>query len=92
MMGRIPHPATKNPRRWRALRRVILRRDGYRCRSCGKAGRLEIDHIIPVMQGGEWWTPEGLQALCRPCHFSKSRADISGPDPERAAWREFMRH
>ena len=89
-MGRIPHPATSNPRRWRAIRRLVLQRDNYRCRACGKAGRLEVDHIIPVVQGGAWWDAEGLQALCRPCHFSKSKADISGPDPERDLWKRCL--
>ena len=89
-MGRAPHPATSNPRRWRALRQVILKRDSYRCRACGRAGRLEVDHIIPVMQGGEWWDAAGLQTLCRACHFDKSRADISGPDPERDLWKKCL--
>ena len=89
-MPRRPHPATTNPRRWRAVRQLVLQRDGYRCVKCHKAGRLEVDHIIPVMQGGEWWTPEGLQALCRACHFDKSRADISGPDPEREKWKRCL--
>ena len=92
MMARIPHPATKNPRRWRALRQVVLKRDGHRCRACGKAGRLEVDHIVPVVAGGDWWDAENLQTLCRFDHFAKSRIDRSGPNPERAAWKEFMRH
>ena len=90
MMGRIPHPATANPRRWRVIRQIVLKRDGFRCQSCGKAGRLEVDHIIPVVQGGSWWDTEGLQALCRACHFSKSKNDISGPDPERDKWKSCL--
>ena len=91
-MARIPHPATKNPRRWRALRQVVLKRDGYRCLTCGKAGRLEVDHIIPVVQGGAWWDAAGLQTLCRACHFDKSRIDVCGPDPERDEWKRWMRN
>ena len=86
-MGRIPHPATANPRRWRVVRRLVLKRDGYRCRACGKAGRLEVDHVIPVQFGGSWWDVEGLQALCRAHHFEKSRIDLIGPDPERDKWK-----
>ena len=42
MGRRIPHPALVNPHRWGVVRRFILKRDGYRCRACGKAGRLEV--------------------------------------------------
>ena len=58
--------------RWRLLRRRIFDRDGWRCQTCGKAGRLECDHIIPLHQGGEFWEPSNLQALCRGCHFAKT--------------------
>ena len=90
-MARIPHPATSNPRRWRVVRRLVLKRDGYRCRACHKAGRLEVDHVIPVVQGGAWWDTEGLQSLCRSCHFSKSRIERMGPrDPEREKWKRCL--
>ena len=91
IVARLPHPATTNPRRWRAVRRAIIERDGHRCVKCHKAGRLEVDHIIPVVQGGAWWDTEGLQSLCRSCHFIKSRIDVSGPDPERDEWRSWMK-
>ena len=86
---RIPHPATTNPRRWAAVRRSVFERDGFRCRSCGRAGRLECDHVVPVVQGGDWWGVEGLQALCRGCHIAKSRRDLEGPNPERDQWKEY---
>ena len=88
-MGRLRHPATTNPRRWAVVRRAVLDRDGWRCVKCGKAGRMEVDHIIPVQFGGDWWPPEGLQTLCRSCHFDKSRRDLEGPDAERDAWRNY---
>ena len=89
ILGRLKHPATTNPRRWAVVRRAVLDRDGWRCVKCGKAGRLEVDHIIPVQFGGGWWAQAGLQTLCRGCHFDKSRADLAGPDPERDAWRNY---
>ena len=86
------HPTATNPRRWGILRRRILNRDGWRCRTCGKAGRLEVDHVIPVQAGGDWWDPANLQTLCRPCHFAKTATENANPDsPERAEWRAFMR-
>ena len=43
--------ATRNNidrKRWAKHRQLILDRDGYRCQICGKAGRLEVDHITPL--------------------------------------------
>jgi len=59
-------------RRWKRLRRFILDRDNWRCQSCGRAGRLEVDHILAVHLGGEFWDAGNLQSLCRPCHFAKT--------------------
>jgi len=61
--------------RWKRLRRVIFDRDNWRCQSCGKAGRLECDHVIPVHKGGDFWDMGNLQALCRGCHIRKSASE-----------------
>lgn len=56
------------------LRYKILKRDKFRCKSCGaKAGdvELEIDHITPVSKGGKT-TESNLQALCKKCNRGKS--------------------
>ena len=92
-MGKRNHPARTQGRRWAALRWAILERDGWLCRTCGKAGRLECDHIRAVALGGEPWDPVNLQALCRACHFTKSRNE-RGQDPtrpERVAWAVYLR-
>ena len=88
-MARIPHPATANPRRWAVVRAFVFKRDGFRCQSCGKAGRLECDHIVPVVRGGDWWSAEGLQALCRGCHIDKTRRERVRPNPEHDEWRRM---
>ena len=90
MMARIPHPALVNPHRWAVVRQAILKRDNYRCRSCGRAGRLECDHVVPVFRSGDWWAAEGLQALCRGCHIAKTRREREAPDPERDAWKALV--
>ena len=78
--------------RWRRVRREVLDRDGWRCRSCGKAaGRFEVDHVKPVVDGGAAYALDNLQPLCRPCHFRKSTVDRGGtphvPDP---AWEALV--
>ncbi len=37
------HHLPINNRRWAALRRQVFKRDGFRCRECGRPGRLECD-------------------------------------------------
>ena len=88
--GRIPHPALVNPRRWQAIRRAVFKRDAYRCQNCGKAGRLECDHRIPIMHGGKWWDTANLRALCRGCHINKSRRERGKPNAERDEWRRMV--
>ena len=70
---------------WR-LRFLTLRRDGFRCRACGRspateAGvKLQVDHVMPWSKGGK--TGMGnLQTLCRECNCGKSNLDwkIKGP-------------
>ena len=59
------------------LAALVKRRDGYRCRKCGRArGRLEADHIVPLSKGGAH-SPANMQTLCFPCHRLKSMAEGS---------------
>ena len=62
--------------RWRAYRRRVLFRDRYRCRACGRTGRLEVDHVKPRREHPERaWDISNLQALCRGCHIAKTRRE-----------------
>lgn len=55
------------------MRFKILKRDNYRCRTCGATAaqtKLHIDHIIPISRGGI--TEErNLQTLCEKCNLGK---------------------
>lgn len=75
-MSRSWHPG-HNRGRWAALRRRVFDRDGWRCRKCGKAGRLECDHVVPVERGGAPWDMGNIQTLCRGCHIDKHRKPLS---------------
>lgn len=62
------------------LRHEVLKRDGYQCLECGATNinsTLEVDHIIPIAQGG---TDEfsNLQTLCIVCNRAKSNRSWKG--------------
>jgi 5-methylcytosine-specific restriction enzyme A len=62
------------PGDWKRRRKVILRRASGHCETCGAGGKLEVDHIVNVAEGG---THEltNLQALCLACHAAKTKAE-----------------
>lgn len=56
------------------LRFEILKRDGFRCRYCGKlskAASLHVDHIIAQANGGSD-DPRNLATACIECNLAKS--------------------
>ena len=61
---------------WR-MRFLVLRRDDFKCRSCGTSPAIRpgtvlvVDHIVPWAKGGET-VMENLQTLCEPCNGGKS--------------------
>tara|TARA_R100000501_G_C2606072_1_gene101821 strand:- start:8 stop:571 length:564 start_codon:yes stop_codon:yes gene_type:complete len=57
------------------LRFAVLERDEWKCQLCGagsEARVLEVDHIVPVSEGGEE-TMENLRTLCHECNIRKSQ-------------------
>ena len=80
--------AALNPRRWAVVRRAAFRRDSYRCRSCGRPGRLEAHHEPPLREGGDPYALAGIVSLCRHCHIERHRGDTETPG--RAAWRALV--
>ena len=59
-------------RAWTKTRQLVLERDGYRCQKCGKAGRLEVHHVIELGAGGN--NEQGnLTTFCRSCHIAHHR-------------------
>lgn len=85
-------PVTRSAR-WPAPRQAALDRDGYACRSCGRRGRLEVDHIRPVRtHPAGAFNLGNLQSLCASCHARKARLECGFPDlsPARRAWRDLL--
>ena len=83
--------------RWRSVRRAALDRDGWRCRTCNRAGRLEVDHVLAVVDGGPKYDVDNTQTLCRECHRAKTdkerreRGQLSRiPSRKIKLWRTFV--
>lgn len=66
------HVRTRRVRRRipRRIRDRVFERDGYRCRHCGRADYLEIDHVEPWALGGSD-EESNLQTLCSRCNRAK---------------------
>jgi hypothetical protein len=62
---------------------LVMRRDGFRCRYCGKspathAGvELVLDHVQPWSRGGET-NLDNLKTSCVKCNAGKSNLDVHG--------------
>lgn len=75
---------------WAAVRRAVFERDGYRCTSCGRAGRLECDHVDRDWRGDPY-DMANLQTLCRECHIAKTAAENRRPlTIAEQAWRDLV--
>ena len=61
-------PLQENFREWREVRKLVLKRDHYRCTRCPERYNLTVDHIIPLSQGGSPLDVENLRILCSDCH------------------------
>ncbi len=68
-----------NVRRWRKVRRKVLKRDLYMCQMCGGLG-YTVDHIQRLSEGGAPFDMANLWTLCSRCHRTK---DGSVPRPKR---------
>ena len=76
------------------VRRVVFERDRYRCCECGRAGRLECDHVTPLQRepAQDPFDLNGLQTLCRSCHVEKTRRENQRePTESEAAWRRLVK-
>jgi 5-methylcytosine-specific restriction endonuclease McrA len=61
-----------DPLSYERLRQRILRRDGWRCQSCGAMSNLEVHHRQFRSHSGND-TEENLITLCAACHANAHR-------------------
>ena len=48
---------------------------GHRCAYCGADGDLQVEHVMPISQGGEHHLGNIVPA-CQRCNFSKATASV----------------
>ncbi|HET9381313.1 MAG TPA: HNH endonuclease signature motif containing protein [Streptomyces sp.] len=74
--------------RWRTLKRRVALRDNGCCYCCGTEQpdrrddpdgehQHELDHIIPISEGGAVEDLDNLGLICQPCHEIKSKAEAA---------------
>lgn len=88
-----------------SLRRLVVQRSGDRCEYCslsqaGQAATFHIDHIIPVVAGGET-TADNLALACVSCSLRKAaRQTVADPEtgetvtifnPRQQDWKKHFR-
>lgn len=57
---------------WRDLRASVLRERGPRCEKCGAGGRVYLDHITELRDGGAPLDRSNVMILCAACHTRKT--------------------
>ena len=76
--------------KWVKVRLKVLDRDNWACVTCGKSGKLEVDHRISLDVAPErMYDLDNLQTLCRGCHIRKH----GGQDTPREVleWRRYLK-
>ena len=81
--------------RWARTRRRALGAAGWRCGNCGKSGRLECHHRVPLWRdpGQDPYDLEGIEVLCRRCHIRQTaleRAERTPPSSAQARWEALV--
>jgi 5-methylcytosine-specific restriction endonuclease McrA len=82
-IGPKPMPFRLDPVSYETLRQQVLRRDGWRCQSCGTMSNLEVHHKEFRSHAGED-SEQNLITLCSKCHDTAHRR---GNETDRAGAR-----
>jgi 5-methylcytosine-specific restriction endonuclease McrA len=60
----------RKSRTYKKQRLVVLDRDGWSCHYCG-LDATTVDHLIPIIKGGNPLSLDNLVAACKSCNSSK---------------------
>ena len=83
-------------RRWRRLRFMALRRDGFNCLYCGGPAQA-VHHKEAIEKTGiespKVWDLKNLESICRKCHREIGDANHNKrqPNEQEQAWRDFRK-
>lgn len=55
--------------------RFVMLRDGGICHWCGKPGADQVDHVVPVAEGGADTVGNKAPIHARPCHLQKTQQE-----------------
>jgi 5-methylcytosine-specific restriction protein A len=69
-----PNKALYSSKRWQLTRRRVLFDHPICACGCGEVAS-DVDHIVPVEQGGDRWARSNLQPLAHECHARKTRQE-----------------
>jgi 5-methylcytosine-specific restriction enzyme A len=58
-------------------RKAVLGREPI-CKVCDNELSTEVDHIVPLSEGGDPYRLERLQGICSPCHWMKTGGENAG--------------
>ena len=79
---RVPKRVTTPPRRtWTSIDwKRAGARQGWKCALCGNTvdETAELDHVVPLSEGGSDDSPSNSQLLCCRCHRAKSQDEERG--------------
>lgn len=78
----------RQPGNWGKLKARVLRRDRDTCQQCGAYRVAEVDHVVPVSQGGTH-DLGNLRAICNRCHRAKTTTEaVAGRRASQARKKE----
>ncbi len=64
-------------RRKKGIYKYLVKRKGEKCAKCGVEGKMTIDHIQRITDGGDN-DYKNFQLLCPPCHRAKDKMEKIG--------------
>lgn len=70
----LPRSKVYDTKRWQMVRAVKLANQPQ-CETCG-APATDVDHHVPLRQGGAPYDQTNLVALCHPCHSRKTALEL----------------
>ena len=62
--------------RWKDVRKQVLARDQRVCFYCGDENANTVDHIVPLVDGGDPYNTENLCCACTRCNSAKGRKPV----------------